>query len=163
MATVRGLVLGLDEAHARAEEHRRRGDRVVLTNGHFDLLHAGHVLYLEQARGLGDVLFVGLNSDASSSALKGPKRPLVPAAERALVLTCLRSVDYVVVFDGPTADSLIDAIRPHYYAKGSDYSLATLPEAEMARRTGAEVRLIPLTPGCSTTDLIERIVERYCR
>lgn len=162
MAVTRGQVLALTEAAAVAERLRAEGKRLVLTNGIFDLLHTGHVTYLEAARALGDVLFVGLNSDAGAARLKGPRRPILPQAERALLLTALRSVDYVVVFDEPTANSLLTAIGPHVYAKGGDYTPETLPEAGVASDVGAETRLLPLVGGRSTSTIIESIVARYC-
>ena len=103
-----------------------RGERIVLTNGHFDLLHVGHLRYLRAARALGDVLVVGVNSDASVRRLK-PGRPLLPEAERAELLAALDPVDFVVIFDQSTADELLRAIRPAVYAKGADYSEASLP------------------------------------
>ena len=103
-------------------ERRARGKRIVLTNGVFDLLHAGHVRYLQQARLLGDALIVGLNSDASTRRLKGPHRPLVPADERAAVVCALECVDRVAIFDEPTAGEIVALVRPSVYAKGGDYS-----------------------------------------
>jgi rfaE bifunctional protein nucleotidyltransferase chain/domain len=136
---------------------RAGGGRLVLTNGCFDLLHVGHVRYLQAARGLGDFLVVGLNSDASTRALKGPERPLVPEAERAEVLVALACVDAVVVFDEPTAETLVAALRPEIYVKGSDYAEADLPEARIVRQYGGEVRLLPAIPGVSTSVLVARI------
>lgn len=158
----RGAILSLAEAAAEAASLRAAGKRIVLTNGHFDLLHSGHVTYLEAARALGDVLFVGLNSDACTARLKGPRRPILPEDERALLLTALRSVDYVVIFDEPTADSLLSAIAPHIYAKGADYSVDALPEAATARLVGAEIRLLPVVAGRSTSGIVASIIERYC-
>ena len=126
---------------------------VVLTNGVFDLLHVGHLRYLRRARAEGDLLVVGVNSDASAAALK-PGRPVVPARERAELVAALDPVNYVVIFDAPTADSLIAAIRPAVYAKGGDYSEASLPEAATVRATGARLALLPLLPDHSTTALL---------
>jgi rfaE bifunctional protein nucleotidyltransferase chain/domain len=136
---------------------RAGGGHLVLTNGCFDLLHVGHVRYLQAARALGDLLVVGLNSDASVRAIKGPDRPLVPQHERAEVLAALACVDGVVVFDEPTAETLVAALRPDIYVKGSDYSEATLPEARIVRAYGGVVQLVPVIPGVSTTALVERI------
>src|SRR5947207_11598791 len=133
---------------------RGRGGRLVLTSGCFDLLHVGHVRYLQAARELGDFLIVGLNSDASTRALKGPERPLVPAAERAEVLAALACVDAIVIFDEPTAETLVAALRPEIYVKGSDYAEAELPEARIVHQYGGEVRLLPAIPGVSTTALV---------
>ncbi len=129
------------------------GKRVVFTNGCFDLLHAGHVRYLAAARALGDALVVGLNSDASVRALKGEGRPLNSAADRAEVLAALRSVDRVVVFEGERATRLIGELRPQIYAKGGDYTPETLNGEERAAlaAVGAEIEILPLVPGKSTT------------
>ncbi|HUS16951.1 MAG TPA: adenylyltransferase/cytidyltransferase family protein [Chloroflexia bacterium] len=139
------------------------GRRVVFTNGAFDLLHVGHVRYLQAARALGDLLIVGLNDDASVRGYKGPGRPLVPATERAELLAALACVDYVVLFGEPTATRLVTALAPDVYAKGGDYSGGgdsagkPLPEAAAARAGGGEVVIVPFVPGRSTTGLIERI------
>jgi rfaE bifunctional protein nucleotidyltransferase chain/domain len=129
----------------------------VFTNGCFDLLHRGHVAYLEAARALGDALVVGLNSDASVEILKGPGRPVVPEADRAAVLGALRAVDAVVVFDESTPVRLMRELKPAVYVKGGDYRVEDLPEAEVAGELGAEVRIIPFEEGYSTTALIEKI------
>lgn len=133
-----------------------RGERIVLTNGHFDLLHVGHLRYLRAARALGDVLVVGVNSDASVRRLK-PGRPLLPEAERAELLAALDPVDFVVIFDQSTADELLRAIRPAVYAKGADYSEASLPEAATVREIGAELAFLPHVPGRSTSELARRL------
>jgi D-glycero-beta-D-manno-heptose 1-phosphate adenylyltransferase len=139
---------------------RARGGRLVLTNGCFDLLHVGHVRYLQAARRLGDYLVVGVNSDASVRQLKGPTRPVVPAAERAEVVAALGCVDAVVVFDAVTAEPLVTALRPAVYIKGADYTEATLPEARLVRAYGGTVALLPTVPGASTTALLERALGR---
>jgi rfaE bifunctional protein nucleotidyltransferase chain/domain len=150
-------------AMAYAQRYRTAGKRLVVTNGCFDLLHAGHVAYLAAARALGDALLVGLNSDASMRALKGPNRPLAPEQDRATVLLALRVVDAVVIFDEPTADRLLADLRPALYVKGGDYALSStatgklLPEEPTVRSYGGEIRLLPYLDGRSTTALIERI------
>lgn len=148
---------------------RARGLRLVLTNGVFDLLHAGHVGYLSRARALGDLLVVALNSDASTRALKGPLRPIVPEADRAALLAALRPVDYVTIFAEPTAEAVVAALRPELYVKGGDYGagpggapdLSRLPEARVVVANGGQVALLPYAEGRSTSELIERIVARY--
>ena len=137
------------------------GRKLVFTNGVFDLLHAGHVRYLARARALGDALVVALNSDTSVRALKGPTRPLNPAADRAEVLLGLRSVDAVVVFDGERCTDAIAAIRPHIYAKGGDYTPASLNREEKAAldQAGAEIHILDLVPGRSTTATIGKLRE----
>lgn len=151
------VAAGTAELVARLAPDRAAGRRVVLANGCFDLLHAGHLAYLADARALGDVLVVGVNSDASARAVKGPGRPINPVGDRVSVLAGLACVDHVVVFDEPTAVSLLEAVRPHVYAKGGDYTLARLPEAAVARRLGTDVRILPYVADRSTSSLIDRI------
>ena len=143
------------------EELRRRGQTLVLTNGHFDLLHVGHVRLLRAARALGDVLVVGVNDDASTRALKGPLRPLVPLAERMELLASLEAVDYVLPFSETTAERLVAALQPEVYVKGGDWTLETLPEAPAVRAYGGRIELVEPTPGRSTSQLIETILQRY--
>jgi rfaE bifunctional protein nucleotidyltransferase chain/domain len=156
------------ELAALLRVHREAGQSIVFTNGCFDLLHMGHVRYLQEARSLGDLLVVGLNSDDSARALKGPNRPLVPQDERAEVLAALACVDYVTIFEEITAVALVETLRPDVYVKGGDYATpsaainyAKLPEAAPVLAAGGQVRLIPYVPGHSTSELIERIVERF--
>lgn len=134
--------------------------RLVLTNGTFDLLHIGHVRYLEAARGLGDVLVVGINSDTSVRGYKGPGRPVVPQEERAEIVAALRCVDYVTIFEEPTATHLVEALQPDIYVKGGDYSASgkLLPEAEAVLSYGGEVVIIPYVEGHSASDLIRRVM-----
>jgi len=134
------------------------GKRLVLTNGCFDLLHTGHVRYLQQARGLGEALLVAVNSDRSVRELKGPERPLNGELDRAEVLAALRCVDHVTIFEGMRVTEVIQALRPAIYAKGGDYTLETLDPGERAalEEVGAEIRLLPLVPGRSTTGILER-------
>lgn len=147
---------------------RSQGLRLVVTNGVFDLLHSGHLSYLTQAHALGDLLLVGINSDASTRALKGPQRPLMPEDERAALLAALRCVDYVTIFGEPTAEALVRAFEPDVYVKGGDYADAAgaldearLPEARVVRSSGGQVVLLPYQAGRSTSALIARIVECY--
>jgi len=158
-----GRVVSPEEAQRIREELRSAGKTVVLTNGHFDLLHVGHVRCLQQAKELGDVLFVGVNSDASTRLLKGGKRPIIPEDERARLVAALECVDYVVIFEERTARRLVELLKPDIYAKGGDYGPAgkELPEAEAVAAYGGEVRILPYLPGRSTTDIIRTILERY--
>lgn len=155
-------VLTLDVAAARADAWRRAGQRIVLTNGCFDLLHLGHVRYLEAARRLGDVLVVAVNDDASVAALKGAGRPITAAGERAEIVAALRSVDAVVVFDGATAVEVVRRLRPDVYAKGGDYDARANrpPEADAAEALGGEVVFLPLVAGRSTRELATRLRDR---
>jgi rfaE bifunctional protein nucleotidyltransferase chain/domain len=141
---------------------RADGRRLVLTNGCFDLLHAGHVRYLETARAMGDALAVGLNSDESVRRLKGADRPINGVDERAEVLGGLESVDYLCVFDDETAEHLVELIRPAVYAKGGDYSPDPNsprfpPEGRIAQRHGGAVRIVEYVSGLSTSELLERL------
>ncbi|HET8586468.1 MAG TPA: D-glycero-beta-D-manno-heptose 1-phosphate adenylyltransferase, partial [Candidatus Limnocylindria bacterium] len=146
---------------AELAEHRRQGRRIVFTNGCFDILHRGHVAYLNRAKALGDVLIVGLNSDESVARLKGPGRPINGLEDRAQVLAALSCVDHIVPFDDATPTELIRRLRPDVYAKGGDYSLDRLPEAPLVRELGGEVQILPLIEDRSTTRIIERIGRSY--
>lgn len=162
--------VALDELLLLRVAWRRAGKRFVFTNGVFDLLHAGHVDYLEQARALGDMLVVAINSDESTRALKGDLRPLMPEQARACMLAALRCVDYVTIFAEPTAEAVVAALQPDVYAKGADYAAAgqssvvdeaRLPEARLVRSCGGQVVLLPYQAGFSTTELINRIVAAH--
>ncbi|MDD2897636.1 MAG: bifunctional D-glycero-beta-D-manno-heptose-7-phosphate kinase/D-glycero-beta-D-manno-heptose 1-phosphate adenylyltransferase HldE [Desulfuromonadaceae bacterium] len=140
---------------------KNRGKRVVFTNGCFDLLHAGHVKYLQKARSLGDLLVLGLNSDASVRRLKGPKRPLIDQEERAHLLAALDCIDYVVVFDEDTPLELITALKPYILVKGGDYSLDGVVGRDIVESYGGRVELVTFVDGKSTSNIIERIMELY--
>jgi D-beta-D-heptose 7-phosphate kinase/D-beta-D-heptose 1-phosphate adenosyltransferase len=154
-------IKSLDVLTALIAAEKQRGKRVVFTNGCFDLLHAGHVKYLQHARNLGDLLILGLNSDASVRRLKGPKRPLIDQEERAHLLAALDCINYVVVFDEDTPLELIIALKPHILAKGGDYSLDGVVGREFVESYGGRVELITFVDGKSTTNIIERILELY--
>ena len=140
-------------------EWREAGLKLVLTNGTFDLLHIGHLRYLEAARAKGDLLVVGINSDASVRGYKGPGRPVVPQEERAEMVAALWCVDYATIFDEPTAVALVEALQPEVYAKGGDYVPGgkPLPEAEAVTSYGGEVCIVPFVDGHSASDLIRRV------
>ena len=134
------------------------GRRVVFTNGVFDILHAGHVMCLSQARALGDFLVVGVNSDESARRLgKGTNRPINTLADRAIVLAGLRAVDYVVAFDEDTPEQTIGALQPAIHVKGGDYDAETLPETTLVRLYGGQVVIIPLLQGRSTTSILKKL------
>jgi rfaE bifunctional protein nucleotidyltransferase chain/domain len=139
------------------EHYRRKGLRVVSTNGCFDLIHAAHVRTLERARRLGDVLVVGLNDDESVRMLKGPTRPLVPQADRANMLASLKCVDHVVVFAGLLPNDWLAILQPDVHCKSADYKADALPEAPVVRQHGGRVEILPLEPGYSTSDLLSRV------
>ncbi|HEX3178669.1 MAG TPA: D-glycero-beta-D-manno-heptose 1-phosphate adenylyltransferase [Methylomirabilota bacterium] len=141
----------------RLDGARRAGKRIVLTNGCFDILHSGHISYLNAAKALGDVLVVGLNTDAGVRRLKGPSRPINVLEERAAVLAGLSAVDHVVAFDEPTGAELCEAVRPHVFVKGGDYTRQRLPEAAVVEAQGGEVRILPYLKDRSTSSIIERV------
>ena len=136
---------------------RKGGQKVVFTNGCFDILHAGHVTYLEAAKAQGDVLVLGLNTDESVRRLKGPERPINHELDRAKVVGALKSVDYVVLFGEQTAEAVIAEVKPDVYCKGGDYTLYTLPEAKIVQSYGGKVAFIDMVEGRSTTNIINKI------
>jgi D-beta-D-heptose 7-phosphate kinase/D-beta-D-heptose 1-phosphate adenosyltransferase len=150
-----------DDLKRIIQDLKAKGKRVVFTNGCFDLLHIGHVRYLEEAKSLGDILVVGVNSDGSVRGLKGPNRPILPEEERAEILSGLGCVDYVTIFDEPTPLNLISLLLPHILVKGGDWTKEATVGWETVQRTGGEVVILPFVEGSSTSQLIETIVKRY--
>jgi rfaE bifunctional protein nucleotidyltransferase chain/domain len=150
-----------EELKKVAELQRKEGKTIVFTNGCFDILHVGHVQYLQKARKMGDLLILGLNSDASVRAIKGEKRPLVPQAERAEVVAALTTVDYVTLFDETTPLRLIKFLRPDCLVKGGDWKEASVVGCDLVRSWGGRVVIIPLTEGASTTNIVEKILRAY--
>lgn len=140
---------------------KAKGKRIVFTNGCFDLLHIGHVRYLEKAKILGDILVVGINSDSSVRKLKGPKRPLLPVRERAEILSGLGCVNYVTIFDELDPLKLITSLQPNVLVKGGDWTKEQIVGGEVVEESGGEVVIIPFVRGASTSDLIETILKRY--
>jgi D-beta-D-heptose 7-phosphate kinase/D-beta-D-heptose 1-phosphate adenosyltransferase len=156
-------VVPLADLRAVLDGLRRAGKRIVWTNGCFDIIHAGHVLYLERAAQEGDVLVVGLNSDASVRALKGPSRPIVPEDERALILSAFAAVGFVTVFDEASPLTAIEVLRPDVYVKGGDYTLETINQDErrLVEGYGGRIAIIPGVEGRSTTHIVRRLSEEY--
>ncbi|MEP7290195.1 MAG: adenylyltransferase/cytidyltransferase family protein [Chloroflexota bacterium] len=152
-----GEHITLEEAQARRILLHASGKKLVFTNGHFDLLHVGHLDYLEKARALGDALFVGVNADSSSAHLKGSGRPIVPADERARLLAALVPVSAAILFEDDTADAILRALQPEIYVKGGDYRHKPLPETDTVRAFGGKIVLIDYLPDHSTSALIARI------
>jgi rfaE bifunctional protein nucleotidyltransferase chain/domain len=154
-------IIQINELAGRSKELRAAGKKLVATNGCFDLLHVGHVRYLQAARALGDVLAVGINGDQSARELKGPGRPLNNEHDRAEVLAALEDVDLVVIFPELRATQFIEAAAPAVYVKGGDYTLETLNTEERGalQRAGADIRIVPFEKGFSTT----RLLEQLCR
>ena len=153
----RGKIVSLEALRQRLDEHRRRNQRIVLANGCFDLLHVGHIRYLEGARREGDVLVVAINSDASERALKGDGRPILPAQARAELVAALRAVDYVVIFEELNVEGLLAALRPDVHAKGTDYAPETVPERELAAKLGVRIAIVGDPKQHSTRDLLARL------
>jgi rfaE bifunctional protein nucleotidyltransferase chain/domain len=151
------LLASYEEAAAYARAVRQGGGRVVFTNGVFDLLHPGHVRYLREARQLGTVLLVGMNSDRSVRAIKGDSRPVTPEHERAEVLLALASVDAVVRFDEDTPRTIVGHVEPHVLVKGADWSADEIVGRDIVEARGGKVVRIDLAPGYSTTELIRRV------
>ncbi|MDP2876249.1 MAG: D-glycero-beta-D-manno-heptose 1-phosphate adenylyltransferase, partial [Holophaga sp.] len=154
-------IKSMDSITIIIEKAKQQKKRIVFTNGCFDILHLGHIIFLEKARNLGDILVLGLNSDASIRRLKGPKRPLIDIESRANVLAALESIDFVVTFEEDTPDELIKIIKPDVLVKGGDYTLDEIVGRSFVESYGGRVELIPLVDGKSTTNLIERVLNRY--
>lgn len=150
-------VLPVQELIEKLAPQRRAGRKVVFTNGCYDLLHTGHLTLLEQSARLGDILVLGLNSDVSVRRLKGPQRPVMDEAQRALLLASLRVVDYVVLFDEATPQQLIEALVPDVLVKGGDYELDNIVGRDVVEAAGGEVVQIPIVEGFSSSSLIERL------
>jgi rfaE bifunctional protein nucleotidyltransferase chain/domain len=159
-----GKILDPDHLAEIADSMRAQNRKLVLTNGCFDLLHTGHVRYLQAARALGDALVVAINGDDSVRALKGEGRPLNCESDRAEIVAALECVDYAVIFPEVRVTRLIEKVRPAIYVKGGDYTPATLDPEERAalEKVGAEIRILPFEPGYSTSDLIERMKRPPC-
>jgi len=143
------------------DDLKAKGKRIVFTNGCFDLLHVGHIRYLEEAKALGDILVVGINSDRSVRRIKGPYRPILPEEERAEILSGLGGVDYITIFDEADPLELISSLQPHILVKGGDWTKETTVGKEVVERSGGEVIILPFVQGASTSNLIETILERY--
>lgn len=156
-----GTIVQAGELALLGEQMRSAGLTVVFTNGHFDLLHVGHLRYLQAARALGDKLVVGVNDDRITTERKGPDRPILPEGERAELLAGLACVDYVTIFHEPTATETITLLRPDIYVKGGDYAPggAALPEAGPVESYGGKVTILPLVAGRSTSEIVQAIRE----
>ncbi len=154
-------VIDLDAFLTIRQRLREQEKILVFTNGVFDILHRGHAEYLERARTLGDALVVGVNTDASVRRLKGPERPIVPQEDRAFLVSMLKPVDWVILFDEDTPENLIRAILPDVLVKGADYRLEEIVGHDIVLAHGGRVERIPLTPGRATSDVIASILKRY--
>ena len=156
-----GRILSEEALSQAVRQERSAGRRIALANGIFDLLHVGHIRYLQAAKQQADLLVVAVNSDASARSLKGPGRPLIPEAERCEILAALECVDYVTVFQQTTVQELIRSIAPDVHCKGTDYSSETVPEREAVKQAGGRVAIVGDAKGHATRDLIRIIVERF--
>lgn len=154
-------IKGREELRKIVEALKLEGKQIVFTNGCFDLLHVGHIRYLEKAKGLGDILIVGVNSDRSVRMIKGPERPILPEEERAEVLSGLGCIDYIILFDEPTPLELIAQLQPHVLVKGGDWTKETTVGKEIVESSGGKVVILPFVEGHSTSNLIKTILERY--
>lgn len=154
-------LLKQEEMIEKIEQLKQQGKKVVFTNGVFDILHIGHLTYLEEAKELGDVLVVGVNSDASVKINKGDKRPVNDEKSRAEVLLGLKSVDFTVIFSEKTPEKLLDLLKPDVHVKGGDYKKEDLPETEIVEKNGGEVKILSFVDNISTTEIINKIVAAY--
>jgi D-glycero-beta-D-manno-heptose 1-phosphate adenylyltransferase len=150
-------IVSRESLRDKLAEHKQRGQRIVFANGCFDTLHVGHARYLNGARREGDILVVGVNADSSVCALKGPGRPILEENARALLVAALRAVDYVILFSEPSVESLLETLRPDVHAKGTDYTLDTVPERATAARLGIRVAIVGDPKDHSTRGLLESV------
>jgi rfaE bifunctional protein nucleotidyltransferase chain/domain len=157
MIDVTSLILDRDSLVNRITTEKAKGSRIVLANGCFDILHAGHVRYLEGARALGDVLVVAINSDLQVVRLKGEGRPILPERERAELVASLDAVDWVTIFDEPTVTELLLAMKPDVHAKGTDYTEETVPERNVVRSYGGRVAIVGDPKNHSTTETLKKV------
>ena len=155
-------ILERNRVIARVAIMRKGGARIVFANGCFDILHVGHVRYLEAARALGDLLVVGINSDAQVRALKGEGRPFMPERERAEVVASIRAVDLVTIFPEPTVAPLLLAIRPDIHAKGTDYTAETVPERDVVRSYGGRIQIVGDPKEHSSTEMVKKVLSTEC-
>jgi len=163
-----GKVVTQQELATVVADLKKQGKKIVTTNGSFDVLHVGHARSLQQAKSFGDVLIVGVNSDSSVKKYKSDKRPIIGENDRAALLAALACVDYVTIFSETDPRNFLDAVRPTIHVKSGDYSPdrkpgepGFMPEAEQVRKNGAEIRITPLVPGISTTEIVKKICDVY--
>ena len=154
-------LLSQRDIQKKVKELQESGKKVVFTNGVFDILHVGHLTYLEEARELGDVLIVGVNSDRSVKTNKGDKRPINPEENRAEMLLGLKFVDFTVIFDEKTPENLLGLLKPDIHVKGGDYKKEDLPETEIVEKNGGEVKILSFVDNISTTEIINKIIDVY--
>jgi len=158
---LRDKIKNLEELKKIIDFHKKEGKKTVFTNGCFDLIHIGHIRYLQEGKKLGDVLIVALNSDRSIRSIKDPPRPIIPQEERAEIVSALESVDYLTIFDQDDPLEIITFIKPDILVKGGDWDLHTIVGRDVVKSYGGEVHSIPLVPGISTTQIINTIASSY--
>lgn len=151
------MIINESALREEIQKWRAANKKIVFTNGCFDLIHVGHLRTFIEAKKMGDLLIVGINSDRSVKALKGETRPIISEQDRAELISALKPIDYVIIFDENNVSRLLETIKPDIYVKGGDYTLENLPEKETIVRYNIEVKFIPLVPGISTTELVNRI------
>lgn len=151
------MIVPINEIGFVCESIRKNSKKIVFTNGCFDILHYGHISYLKQAKSLGDILIVGLNSDASVRRIKGNQRPIIPEIERGEILDSIKPVDYVVIFEEDTPENLIHIVKPDSLVKGGDYKVEDVVGARFVQSYGGKVVILPYIQGNSTTDIIQKI------
>lgn len=154
-------LISLEKLKKHIKSARKKGQTIVFTNGCFDIIHAGHVRYLNKAKSLGSILIIGLNSDSSVKTIKGEKRPIVPQTERAEVLSGLEAVDYVVLFNEPTPIKLIKAVLPDILVKGADWASHEIVGGDVVKAAGGRIKRVKLVKGRSTTNIIRKILELH--
>jgi D-glycero-beta-D-manno-heptose 1-phosphate adenylyltransferase len=152
-------ILSREELKGRLDIHRQMGQRIVLANGCFDLLHVGHTRYLSGAKAEGDILVVAVNSDSGVRMLKGPGRPVLPENERAEIVAALSAVDYVLIFSEPNAEAVLQSLRPDVHAKGTDYTAETVPEREVAKKLGIRIAIVGDPKRHSTKEILARLAD----
>lgn len=163
MEKIRDRLLTSEKMRGEIEKFQKKGKKVVFTNGVFDILHIGHLTYLEEAKKLGDILVVGVNSDISVKINKGDKRPINKEEHRALMLIGTKFVDYAVIFNEKTPEKLLDLLKPNIHVKGGDYKKEDLPETEIVEKNGGEVKILSFVDNISTTEIINKIVDVYSK
>lgn len=156
-------LLTTDKMREKIEELQKNGKKIVFTNGVFDILHIGHLTYLEEAKNLGDVLVVGVNSDKSVKVNKGDKRPINSEEHRALMLLGTKFVDYTVIFNEKTPENLLEILKPNIHVKGGDYKKDDLPETKVVEKNGGEVKILSFVDNISTTEIINKIIDVYSK
>jgi len=156
------IIKDIHELKEIGERIKAQGKKIVFTNGAFDLLHVGHIRSLKEAKELGDILIVGINSDYSVKKLKGKGRPIIPQDERAEIVASLKMVDYVIIFDQSTVGEILTTLKPHIHAKGQDYTPETVPERDVVLSYGGKIAIVGGPKTYSTTDIIRAIHERSC-